>query len=202
METCLAQGCDSAPKPGAKAYGWCVAHWGRWYKGTRGARRPYRIAAKPCCIALGCSDPAMGRTYGWCSKHYSKWAHGSRGVPGWHKGKGLAERVRHGRAGTYTNHGCRCVPCTLAASENSLRGIHARRARLALAVAVPYSRTEIFRRDRGICHLCLEPVSPARWHLDHIVPIARGGADAPWNVAVSHPYCNRQKGARLLDKPA
>jgi 5-methylcytosine-specific restriction endonuclease McrA len=36
------------------------------------------------------------------------------------------------------------------------------------------------------------------WHLDHIVPIARGGGHTWENVAVSHATCNIRKGAKLL----
>ncbi len=60
------------------------------------------------------------------------------------------------------------------------------------------------RRNRAIlaasdvCHICGEPGSDS---VDHIVPIARGGLDAPPNLAPAHhdvpPYCNRRKGDLL-----
>lgn len=59
-------------------------------------------------------------------------------------------------------------------------------------------------RTRPACHICggeidydaphLDPMSFA---LDHISPLARGGADDIDNVAASHRACNRAKS----DKP-
>jgi 5-methylcytosine-specific restriction endonuclease McrA len=33
--------------------------------------------------------------------------------------------------------------------------------------------------------------------MDHVVPLARGGDHLYSNVAVSHPLCNRRKGAKV-----
>ena len=53
----------------------------------------------------------------------------------------------------------------------------------------------LFERDGGKCHICSEPVDPDRWDVDHIVPIKAGGVHSYDNTAVSHPTCNRSKGA-------
>lgn len=67
-----------------------------------------------------------------------------------------------------------------------------------------FTREEIFDRDGWICQLCLGPIdwnlsgrgrfSPA---LDHIVPLARGGAHVRENVQASHAGCNARKRDRL-----
>lgn len=59
----------------------------------------------------------------------------------------------------------------------------------------------IYRRDRGRCALCGRHVDRTRtdkWgpSIDHIRPLARGGAHAPENVQLAHKVCNSQKGAR------
>ena len=59
-------------------------------------------------------------------------------------------------------------------------------------------RTVVWDRDQGICHLCSQPADPADWHMDHRVPLARGGEHSYANVAVSHPFCNLSKGANLV----
>lgn len=55
----------------------------------------------------------------------------------------------------------------------------------------------VFSRDGGICGICLEPVDPNRFHIDHIVPLALGGPHVYSNVQLAHPLCNHRKGARL-----
>lgn len=71
------------------------------------------------------------------------------------------------------------------------------------AVIKRYSRVEIFERDGWRCHLCQRPVDrtatvPALLAptIDHLLPLSKGGADAPDNVATAHFQCNSIKGAR------
>jgi 5-methylcytosine-specific restriction endonuclease McrA len=58
-------------------------------------------------------------------------------------------------------------------------------------------RSLLWERDMGICHICNEAADRNYWHLDHIIPIARGGTHTWDNVAVSHPACNLSKVAKL-----
>lgn len=74
------------------------------------------------------------------------------------------------------------------------------------AVVVAYDRAEIFERDRWRCQLCGKRVDrrltyPALLSasIDHILPLAAGGDDAPWNVQLAHLRCNSTKGARPAD---
>ena len=50
-------------------------------------------------------------------------------------------------------------------------------------------------RDKGFCHICGRAVFHENWHLDHIIPLSRGGEHSYRNVAVSHPVCNIRKAA-------
>lgn len=60
-----------------------------------------------------------------------------------------------------------------------------------------FDRMEIFHRDGGICQICGEPANPFMFHVDHIVPISRGGAHNRSNVQTAHPWCNLSKGAKM-----
>jgi 5-methylcytosine-specific restriction endonuclease McrA len=78
-----------------------------------------------------------------------------------------------------------------------------RRARLRAVERVPYDDLSIFERDGWYCRICSGPTrreargsvsDPAAPTIDHIVPLSKGGADAPWNVQCAHRGCNARKG--------
>lgn len=59
-------------------------------------------------------------------------------------------------------------------------------------------RDLVYERDKGICHICHAPTERDRWHLEHIIPLSRGGTHCYANVAVSHPECNVSKKNKTL----
>ncbi|MGW3674658.1 HNH endonuclease [Streptomyces sp. NPDC005166] len=69
-----------------------------------------------------------------------------------------------------------------------------RRAREANAPHEPYSRSAIFATYGGTCAYCGAPAE----HLDHVVPISKGGADAAHNLLPACAPCNLSKGAKSL----
>ena len=70
-----------------------------------------------------------------------------------------------------------------------------RRARVRGLTVERIDFWKVWERDEGICGICREPADPQDWHLDHIVPIAKGGAHSYANVQISHPKCNWEKAA-------
>lgn len=71
-----------------------------------------------------------------------------------------------------------------------------RRARLlGVEVVERVTREAVWERDAGVCRICVAPVDPTSWHLDHIVPLAKGGLHVYNNLAVTHPSCNLAKSA-------
>jgi 5-methylcytosine-specific restriction endonuclease McrA len=60
----------------------------------------------------------------------------------------------------------------------------------------------VLERHEGLCGICGEPVNPARFDVDHIVPLARGGEHSYANTQPAHPACNARKGARLPEELA
>lgn len=56
---------------------------------------------------------------------------------------------------------------------------------------------EVYRRAGGLCGICAEPVDPSTFHVDHIIPLARGGEHSYANTQPAHPVCNLRKGARV-----
>lgn len=45
------------------------------------------------------------------------------------------------------------------------------------------------------CWWCKRPID--KWHIDHVIPIARGGSNTAGNLCLACPRCNHSKSARL-----
>lgn len=60
------------------------------------------------------------------------------------------------------------------------------------------SRQFIIDRDDSTCYLCGKICEPGEIHLDHVVPLARGGDHTADNLRVACAPCNLSKGARLI----
>lgn len=70
-----------------------------------------------------------------------------------------------------------------------------RRAKL-LGVRNEYVlRSDIIERDGSVCYLCGKDCTPKELHLDHVIPLSRGGSHSPDNLKVSCALCNLSKGA-------
>ncbi len=54
----------------------------------------------------------------------------------------------------------------------------------------------IFKHQNGCCGYCRAPLTLGNCHVDHIVPLARGGANGRQNLQVLCPNCNQTKSAR------
>lgn len=92
--------------------------------------------------------------------------------------------------------------------ETSLRAVHRRRANAMGNGHEPYTTDDVLNEYGFICHICYEEIdldAPRRsgvdgWerglHLDHVIPIAAGGADTLKNVLPAHALCNMTKGKK------
>lgn len=50
------------------------------------------------------------------------------------------------------------------------------------------------------CFYCGDGVSPKKWHLDHVTPLAIGGLNSAHNITPACKYCNLMKGYIDRDK--
>ncbi|MFE1089560.1 HNH endonuclease [Streptomyces albidoflavus] len=71
---------------------------------------------------------------------------------------------------------------------------HKRRAESYGVDHVPYSRTEIMARWGHRCAYCYGPAA----HLDHVIPLSKGGTDTESNMVPACMPCNLSKGAKTL----
>lgn len=60
-------------------------------------------------------------------------------------------------------------------------------------------RLALFREQHGRCHLCGGFIQATQaWELEHVIPLAMGGADDETNWALAHTKCHRTKTVRDL----
>ena len=61
-------------------------------------------------------------------------------------------------------------------------------------------RAYIIERDSGRCHLCRKKCRPSEIHLDHVIPLSKGGTHTLENLRVACAKCNMAKGARACNE--
>ena len=72
--------------------------------------------------------------------------------------------------------------------------VNRRRARRLAGRVEPYIIAEVCERDSWTCQICMVYVGPeAPFHIDHIVPLHKGGSDTKDNVRFTHPLCNQSR---------
>ena len=57
---------------------------------------------------------------------------------------------------------------------------------------------QLCEEQKGVCGICKKRIEP--WepmHLDHIVPLSRGGSNERKNLQAAHAVCNLRKGNRM-----
>lgn len=54
-----------------------------------------------------------------------------------------------------------------------------------------------YDNQHGKCWWCGKKIKDTKYHVDHRVPLARGGSNAPENLVIACPKCNQSKGAKL-----
>lgn len=58
-------------------------------------------------------------------------------------------------------------------------------------------RKRIYERDKGICAYCGKHLPFDSFHIDHVIPLAKGGNNEESNLTVSCPKCNRKKHIKI-----
>lgn len=56
------------------------------------------------------------------------------------------------------------------------------------------TRRIIYKRDKGVCGICRQPVGNVRFAIDHIVPRVNGGTNTLSNLRLTHVSCNAARG--------
>jgi 5-methylcytosine-specific restriction endonuclease McrA len=75
----------------------------------------------------------------------------------------------------------------------------ARAARRRARVVGRYTAGDVqvlYERQRGLCVVCGRDFRVTRYHVDHVVPLAKGGLNVASNLQLLCPRCNLKKGAK------
>lgn len=55
----------------------------------------------------------------------------------------------------------------------------------------------LMKSQQGLCWWCGKPVDPKKYHVDHRIPLSRGGSNNPDNLCITCPTCNLSKNDKL-----
>lgn len=90
---------------------------------------------------------------------------------------------------------------TVNSRESHKIGMRIRQARLRATGTFTRSDVELLKRNqtdkqgRIHCWWCNKPIS--KWHIDHVIPVSKGGTNTPGNLCLSCPECNHKKSAQM-----
>lgn len=96
----------------------------------------------------------------------------------------VAEHDRSVRAVTFT--------FKLPSVVRLLRYVRTRQSR----PVVPFTRANIYARDRHECQYCGDGFKSDELTFDHVIPVSHGGTKSWENIVTACLPCNRRKGAR------
>jgi len=67
------------------------------------------------------------------------------------------------------------------------------RAKKLGVIIEPVNFGQIYKRDRGVCHVCGKKVTKRNLVFDHLTPMSIGGPHSEGNIKVAHYACNRDR---------
>ena len=82
-------------------------------------------------------------------------------------------------------------------AEKARKNASAYRARQAEQFVEHIEPSVVLENSNGTCGICGEPIDPNNFHVDHIIPLNRGGLHAYTNTQAAHPSCNTSKKDKL-----
>lgn len=74
--------------------------------------------------------------------------------------------------------------------------VHARRTK---TTGIKINKTEIHNWESRVCGICSLLIED-KFHIDHIIPLSRGGLHEATNLQLAHPICNWRKNNKLQEE--
>lgn len=63
------------------------------------------------------------------------------------------------------------------------------------------TKLKVFKRDRFTCTYCGVSGADAELHVDHIIPVSKGGSNNIYNLTTACSRCNLQKADKIIHRP-
>jgi len=197
-QVCTAPSCGSF----VHTKGLCVTHAARLRR-TGTPADP--VKEKKLCSVEGCSRKHYGKMM--CQRHYLRVRAGlplrlpSDVIAGKRMCSRCFKDLPLESFGVSTKiSGGRNIYCSSCLSDIG----HIRRANKRANAYESVNRDVVLERDHWICYLCGDNIPAAeKWpaplsaSMDHVIPLARGGAHTYENIKSAHLSCNISKGARI-----
>ncbi|MCI0562931.1 MAG: HNH endonuclease [Nitrososphaera sp.] len=60
--------------------------------------------------------------------------------------------------------------------------------------------TTIYENQNHLCHYCKADMDVVGWHLDHLVPVSKGGTNDRINLVFACGFCNRAKHDHTVEE--
>ena len=192
MRTCSLEDCD-APY---SAKGLCAKHYKRdWARKSRGYPKPRR--QRPTCSVTSCD--ALHEAKGFCNKHYGQTPE--------QKARRKARRDIYRRTEEFKkkDREYKRLPHVVAKRRNNdkLREYQRiyQRARRRRTGGIGYQRfrIELHAAQDGKCAICdtILLATGQDSHVDHIIPVSKGGSSERDNLQLLCPTCNIVKGNKI-----
>jgi 5-methylcytosine-specific restriction endonuclease McrA len=174
-----------------RARRWAIAHPEMVKAGRRTPKA--RTAARVRARARRATNPEGARAY----------------KRQWRAANAETERARNRVDRLRPDRPCR-YKRTLGCTDYALPGRLACGPHMAAEDAARYRRNRerlrqrLATRQAGICTWCRRPLPKGLTgtHVDHVIPIARGGPDVDWNLQLLHGECNLAKADQLTEQAA
>ena len=158
-----------------------------WDKTMRGELNPLwtprvKVTCRHCGSAIASTRKFCGKA---CAGKYSSLNRFGENHPLWQGGYKLRkEQMQKWRD----------------ANREKLRALNFRRRVLRDMLLEEIDYESIIKRDGGVCYLCGRAPEMGKLTIDHVVPLARGGAHTRNNLRVACRSCNCRKGKKLLEE--
>lgn len=135
------------------------------------------------------------------AQYYKDHPHSLKRQRDWRKQN--PDKVRLYKRTAYVRHGdaIRAYSREWAKRNPINRRIANAKRRAKYKMGIPYTKEDILHKhngQNGRCYWCNRVL--INFHIDHYIPLSRGGVDCLENIVIACPHCNLSRGSKMPDE--